>query len=32
MIYGGTPGQPIINTDAYVLQGAAVNFALTRVF
>lgn len=32
MIYGGTPGQPIINTDAYVLQGAAVNFVLTRVF
>jgi hypothetical protein len=32
MIYGGTPGQPIINTDAYVLQGAAVNFVLTRTF
>ncbi len=32
MIYGGAPGQPIINTDAYVLQGAAVNFVMTRTF
>jgi outer membrane receptor protein involved in Fe transport len=30
MIYGGTPGQPVIPTDAYVLQGAAVNFVVTR--
>lgn len=30
MVYGGTPGQPIIPTDAYVLQGAAVNFVVTR--
>lgn len=32
MIYGATPGQPVINTDAYVLQGAAVNFVMTRSF
>jgi outer membrane receptor protein involved in Fe transport len=32
MVYGGTPGQPIIPTDAYVLQGAAVNFVVTRAF
>lgn len=29
-IYGGTPGQPVIPTDAYVLQGAAVIFVVTR--
>jgi hypothetical protein len=29
-VYGGTPGQPVIPTDAYVLQGAQVNFVLTR--
>ncbi len=31
-VYGGTPGQPVIPTDAYVLQGAQVNFVLTRSF
>jgi outer membrane receptor protein involved in Fe transport len=31
-VYGGTPGQPVIPTDAYVLQGAQVNFVLTRAF
>jgi outer membrane receptor protein involved in Fe transport len=30
MIYGAPPGQPVIPTDAYVLQGAAVNFVVTR--
>ncbi len=30
MIYGGTPGQPVIPTDAYILQGAAVTFVVTR--
>jgi len=30
-VYGGTPGQPVIPTDAYVLQGAAFNFVVTRV-
>jgi outer membrane receptor protein involved in Fe transport len=29
-VYGATPGQPVIPTDAYVLQGAQVNFVLTR--
>jgi len=29
-VYGGTPGQPVIPTDAYILQGAQVNFVLTR--
>ncbi|MFY9718595.1 MAG: TonB-dependent receptor, partial [Candidatus Cybelea sp.] len=29
-VYGGTPGQPVIPTDAYVLQGAQVTFVLTR--
>ena len=29
-IYGGTPGQPVIPTDAYVLQGAQVIFVVTR--
>jgi outer membrane receptor protein involved in Fe transport len=30
-VYGGTPGQPVIPTDAYVLQGAQVMFVLTRM-
>jgi outer membrane receptor protein involved in Fe transport len=30
MIYGAPPGQPVIPTDAYTLQGAAVNFVVTR--
>jgi outer membrane receptor protein involved in Fe transport len=30
MIYGGTPGQPVIPTDAYILQGAQVLFVVTR--
>ena len=29
-IYGGIPGAPVIPTDAFVLQGAQVNFVLTR--
>ncbi len=29
-VYGGTPGQPVIPTDAYILQGAAVIFVVTR--
>ncbi len=28
--YGGTPGQPVIPTDAYILQGAQVIFVVTR--
>jgi outer membrane receptor protein involved in Fe transport len=31
MIYGGTVGAPVIPTPAYVLQGAQVNFVVTRV-
>lgn len=31
-VYGGTPGQPVIPTSAYVLQGAQANFVLTREF
>jgi outer membrane receptor protein involved in Fe transport len=30
IIYGGTPGQPVIPTDAYVLQGASITFVVTR--
>lgn len=30
--YGTLPGQPVINPDAYVLQGAQVTFAVTRTF
>jgi outer membrane receptor protein involved in Fe transport len=29
-VYGGTPGQPVIPTDAYTLQGASVTFVVTR--
>ncbi len=29
-VYGGAPGQPVIPTDAYTLQGAAVTFVITR--
>ncbi len=29
-IYGGIPGAPVIPTDAFVLQGAQVNFVVTR--
>ncbi|MBV8530271.1 MAG: TonB-dependent receptor, partial [Candidatus Eremiobacteraeota bacterium] len=29
-IYGAIAGQPVIPTDAYALQGAAVNFVVTR--
>jgi hypothetical protein len=32
MIYGGTVGAPVIPTPAYVLQGAQVNFVVTRAF
>jgi outer membrane receptor protein involved in Fe transport len=32
MISGGTVGAPLIPTPAYVLQGAAVNFVVTRIF
>jgi len=32
VVYGTLPGNPVINPDAYTLQGAAVNFVLTRVF
>ncbi len=32
MIYGGTVNSPVIPTDAYVLQGAQVNFVFTREF
>jgi outer membrane receptor protein involved in Fe transport len=31
MIYGGTVGAPVIPTPAYILQGAQVNFVVTRV-
>jgi outer membrane receptor protein involved in Fe transport len=31
-VYGGTPGQPVIPTDAYILQGAQVNLVVTRSF
>ena len=30
--YGALPGQPVITPDAYVLQGATVNFVVTRTF
>jgi outer membrane receptor protein involved in Fe transport len=30
IVYGGTPGSPVIPTNAYVLQGAAVKFVVTR--
>lgn len=30
-VYGGTPGQPVIPTDAFVLQGAQVTFVVTRL-
>lgn len=30
MTYGGAPGQPVIPTDAYILQGATVTFVITR--
>lgn len=30
--YGTLPGNPVINPDAYVLQGAQVTFVLTRAF
>lgn len=29
-VYGATPGQPVIPTNAYVLPGASVNFVVTR--
>lgn len=31
-IYGGTPGQPVIPTNAYVLQGATAVFVVSRMF
>src|SRR5580700_5837764 len=30
-VYGGTPGQPVIPTDALILQGAQVTFVVTRL-
>lgn len=30
IVYGGIPGAPVIPTNSYVLQGAAVKFVLTR--
>lgn len=30
MVYGGTVGAPVVPTPAYVLQGAQVNFVVTR--
>jgi len=30
IVYGGAPGFPVIPTNAYVLQGASVNFVVTR--
>jgi hypothetical protein len=30
VLYGAVPGQPMIPTNAYVLQGAAVTFVVTR--